>query len=198
MLFLRAAPGVVAIALGGATFALALSIPVMVLSRFVPRGIAILTTVSVLLGIVVLGLIFLVPILIEQLSDLTFALPGIASDLDTNFRGLLQSLEDTGNMPVSTDEVLSTIGQDLLGRVEALARQLLASVTGFVSSVFDLGVLLFGAVFVAIYLLVDARKIKAYVMAAPRRYRRDAGELWQALDVSLSRYLGGLALILVA
>lgn len=199
VLFLRAAPGVVAIALGGAALALALSTPVRVLSRFVPRGIAILTTVSVLLGIVVLGLIFLVPILIEQLSDLTFALPGIASGLDANFRGLLRSLEDNGNLPVSTDEVLSTIGQDLLGRVEALARQLLASVTGFVSSVFNLGVLLFGAVFVAIYLLVDARKIKAaYLMAAPRRYRRDAGKLWQALDVSLSRYLGGLALILVA
>jgi predicted PurR-regulated permease PerM len=172
---------------------------VRALSRFVQRGLAILATALVLLGLVALGLVFLVPLLIEQLGDLTSSLPRIASSLDSDLRGLLESLEDSGNLPVTADEVLATIGQDLFGRVEALARQLLASITGFVSSVFNFGVVLFGTVFVAIYLLVDAREIKAaYLRAAPRRYRRDAGELWWALDVSLSRYLGGLALILVA
>jgi len=68
------------------------------------------------------------------------------------------------------NEVLSRIGQDLLGRVEALARQLLTGLTGFVSSAFNLGVLLFGAVFVAIYLLVDARRVEAaYPKVAPQR-----------------------------
>lgn len=199
VLFLRSAPGVVAIALGGVALALVLSIPVRALSHFVPRGLAILATVSVLLGIFVLMLVFLVPLLIEQLGDLTFSLPGIASDLDRDFRGLLRSMEENGTLPVTADEVLSRIGQDLLGRVEALARQLLTGLTGFVSSAFNFGVLLFGAVFVAIYLLVDARRVKAaYLKVTPQHYRRDAGKLWQALDVSLSRYLGGLALILVA
>lgn len=199
VLFLRSAPGVVAITLGGGALALILSIPVRALSRLVPRGLAILATVSVLLGVFALALVFLVPLLIGQLGDLTFSLPGIASDLDRDFRGLLRSLEENGTLPVTADEVLSRIGQDLLGRVEALARQLLTGLTGFVSSAFNFGVLLFGAVFVAIYLLVDARRVKAaYLKAAPQRYRRDAGKLWRALDVSLSRYLGGLALILVA
>ena len=138
----------------------------------------------------VLALVFLVPLLIGQLGDLFFSLPGIASNLDRDFRGLLRSLEENGTLPVTADEVLSRIGQDLLGHVEALARQLLTGLTGFVSSAFNLGVLLFGAVFVAIYLLVDARRVEAaYPKVAPQRYHRDAGKLWRALDVSLSRYL---------
>ncbi len=36
-----------------------------------------------------------------------------------------------------------------------------------------------------------------FLKAAPRRYRRDALELWAAFGVSLSRYLGGLIFIAV-
>jgi predicted PurR-regulated permease PerM len=52
--------------------------------------------------------------------------------------------------------------------------------------------------FVAAYLLADVRKVKAtYLKASPKRYRRDARELWEAFGVSLSRYLGGLLFVVV-
>jgi predicted PurR-regulated permease PerM len=59
-------------------------------------------------------------------------------------------------------------------------------------------VTLFGAVFIAAYLLVDVRRFKAaFLSATPHAYRRDAKTLWEAFGYSLSRYLGGLALVLL-
>ncbi len=52
-------------------------------------------------------------------------------------------------------------------------------------------------VFIAAYLLVDVRRFKAaFLSAVPHDYRRDAKTLWDAFGYSLSRYLGGLALVL--
>jgi predicted PurR-regulated permease PerM len=199
VLFLRAAPGVATIAVGGTALALILSLPVRWLSRLMPRGLAILVTVLLLLGVIVLALVLLLPILIEQLGGLISSIPGIASSLDNRFREVLSSLEDGNVLPVTSEEVISNITQDLFGRTQALAQSVLLGVTSFVSSVFNLVVLLFGIVFVAIYLLVDVRRIKAaYLRAIPAPYRRDAADLWSAFDGSLSRYLGGLAFVIVA
>lgn len=199
VLFLRAAPGVATIAVGGMVLALILSLPVRWLSRLMPRGLAILVTVLLLLGVLVLALVLLLPILIEQLGALISSIPGIASSLDDRFREVLRSLEEGNALPVTSEEVISNITQDLFGRAQALAQSVLFGVTGFVSSVFNIVVVLFGIVFVAIYLLVDVRRIKAaYMRAIPSPYRRDAADLWRAFDVSLSRYLGGLALVIIA
>ena len=55
-----------------------------------------------------------------------------------------------------------------------------------------------GALVVASYMLADARKIKAACLRlSPRRYRRDASELWDAFGFSLSRYISGLVLVMV-
>jgi len=52
-----------------------------------------------------------------------------------------------------------------------------------------------GILLIAVYLLVDARRIQAAVLrASPHRYRRDVRTLWITLGDTLSRYLGGLAL----
>jgi predicted PurR-regulated permease PerM len=53
--------------------------------------------------------------------------------------------------------------------------------------------------FVAVYLLANVRKLKAaYLRAAPKRYRSDARELWDAFAYSLTRYLSGLGLDMFA
>ena len=95
VLFLRAAPGVATIAVGGTALALILSLPVRWLSRLMPRGLAILVTVLILLGVLVLALVLLLPLLIEQLGALISSIPGIASSLDSEFREMLRSLEDS-------------------------------------------------------------------------------------------------------
>ena len=69
---------------------------------------------------------------------------------------------------------------------------------GILSSTVGFGVNLIGALFVSVYLLLDVRRIKAaYLRALPHRYRWDGRELWNAEGSSLSRYLAGLAFIVV-
>jgi predicted PurR-regulated permease PerM len=76
-----------------------------------------------------------------------------------------------------------------------LARQVLGGLLRFVSVTFGIALSLFGVLFVAVYLLVNVRKIKAtFLMTAPKRYRRDASELWDSFAFTLSRYLSGLVL----
>jgi predicted PurR-regulated permease PerM len=66
-----------------------------------------------------------------------------------------------------------------------------------ITSTFSFAVTLFGVVFIAAYLLADMRRFKAaFLSAVPHGYRRDAKTLWDAFGYSLSRYLGGLALVL--
>ena len=56
---------------------------------------------------------------------------------------------------------------------------------------------LFGTVFVAVYLLVDARRLEQVSLrTTPRGYRHDIRALWGATGRTLCRYLGGLALSL--
>lgn len=53
-------------------------------------------------------------------------------------------------------------------------------------------------VFVAAYLLVDTRRIKAaHLMRVSLLYRHDARDLWSAFEHSFSRYMNGLFLDLI-
>ena len=54
----------------------------------------------------------------------------------------------------------------------------------------------FAILFIAIYLLVDVRKVRdAFTGLPPERYRADAVALWHAFGVSMSRYLSGMVFV---
>lgn len=196
-LALYAAPGVLVVALGGTGLAIVLSFPVRALSRWMPRGLAILATFLSLVGALVLALVFLVPLLIEQLSELIAITPVIARSLIRLSQDLLQPLGDLDLLPDTPEAIAARFGEDLFDRIQTLAEGLLSGLVGFISGVVSAAILLFGVIFVAAYLLVDVRKVKAfYLKTAPRRYRWDARELWESFGVSLSRYLGGLAFVI--
>jgi predicted PurR-regulated permease PerM len=90
---------------------------------------------------------------------------------------------------------MSRLGQDLLNLAQNAAQQVLGSLIGFVSVTFGIALSLFGVLFVAVYLLANVRQLKVtYLRVAPKRYRRDARELWDSFAFTLSRYLSGLAL----
>jgi predicted PurR-regulated permease PerM len=75
----------------------------------------------------------------------------------------------------------------------------LGGLVRFISITFGIALTLFGVIFVAVYLLANVRKLKAaYLRAAPKRYRSDARELWDAFAYSLTRYLSGLGLDMFA
>ena len=197
--FLYAAPTVVVVALGGVSLAVVLSYPVAALSRMMPRPLAILATFLSLAGLLVLAGIYLVPPLIEQLTALVASTPEIATGANRYLLDVLEPLEERNLLGgASPEQFVSGLVNDLFDRLRALTENLLSGLVGFISSAFNIGVGLFGVLFVAVYLLADVRMVKAaYLRAAPVHYRRDVRELWEAFGESFSRYLGGLLFIIV-
>jgi predicted PurR-regulated permease PerM len=191
---LYAAPSILVVALGGTALAVVLSFPVRALSHVMARGPAILLTFLGLLGIVGLALGYLVPLLVQQLSNLIVRTPDIANSANRLLIEAIAFLDKRELLPGSDPEAFGKeLVTDLFNRAQNLTENLLRDLIIFIPQAFNFGVILFAVLFVAAYLLVDVRKVKAaYLKAAPKRYRQDARDLWDAFGVSLSRYLGGL------
>src|SRR5215213_1745489 len=198
-LLLYTAPTVPAVALGGVALAIVLSFPVRALSHFMPRGMAILLTVLGMLGLISLGVVFLVPLVIEQLTTLVRNTPLIANRANQFLIDVINALDERQLVPGSDPEAFGKeLVTDLFNRAQNLTENLLRSILGFIPRIFNFGVTLFGVLFVAIYLLVDVRKVKAaFLKTVPTHYRHDARDLWEAFGNSLSRYLGGLVFVVM-
>jgi predicted PurR-regulated permease PerM len=182
VLVLWAVPSVLISVVGGFGLALVLSFPVRILSRWMPRGLAILMS-------------FLVPLLIVQGIALVSALPDLANNAQRYLLAGLEFLDKNGLLPGTTDQVLASIGENLSGSARDIAGSVFGGAFGVVSGTFSFALSLFGVVFVAAYMLIDVRRFKtAYLLAFPAHYRRDARDLWNAFGLTLSRYLNGLAL----
>lgn len=197
-LLLWAAPSVLTVALGGSALALLLSFPVGLLSRAMPRWMAIFITVLVLVGMITVALVFLVPVLSEQLVGLISSAPAIAAGAERFVNGILEPLQRRGLLLESPEVVTGRLAEGLIRRIEGLASDLVSGTVEIISITFGFAVQVVGVIFIAIYLLADIRNVKAaFLRAAPHRYRGDALELWESFGASLSRYLGGLALVIV-
>jgi predicted PurR-regulated permease PerM len=195
---LYAAPSILIIALGGTALAILLSFPVRALSRVMPRGMAILVTFVAMMGLVILALVFLIPLLVRQLSNFILIVPAIANDANKFLLGLVQPLAQSDLLPIPAEDVMAGLIRDLFDRAREIIEGMLGGLVGFISGAVNFGIAIFGMLFVAAYLLADVRKVKAaYLKASPRRYRRDARELWDEFGFSLSRYLGGLLFVVV-
>lgn len=190
-------PSVLTTLVGGFALALVLSFPVRWLSRLMPRGLAILGSFLLLLGLVVLALLILLPLVGEQLAAFADAVPGIASTAEQTLQDTLSFFQQRGLLPSDSDEVASRVREDLTNAVQSVGGNVLGGALGVVTGTFSFALTLFGVLFVGAYLLVDVRRFKAaYLRAAPHAYRRDFLTLWNAFGYSLSKYLGGLALVL--
>jgi predicted PurR-regulated permease PerM len=194
---LYAATSILVVALGGMALAVVLTFPVRALSHVMPRGPAILLTFLGLLGMVGLALGYLVPLLVQQMSRLIVRTPDIANSANRLLIDAIAFLDRRELVPGSDPEAFGReLVTDLFDRAQNLTENLLRDLIVFIPQVFNFGIILFAVLFVAAYLLVDVRKVKAaYLKAAPKRYRQDARELWDAFGYSLSRYLGGLLFV---
>jgi len=155
-----------------------------------------LVTFLGLLGVVALALGYLVPLLVRQLRNFILIVPAIANRANEFLLDLIEPLAQRDILLVPPERFMAGLVGDLFDRARQIIEGMLGGLVGFISGAFSFGIALFGILFVAVYLLLDARKVKAaYLKAAPKRYRRDARELWDAFGVSLSRYLGGLVVV---
>jgi predicted PurR-regulated permease PerM len=172
-------PTVLTTVVGGFALALALSFPVRWLSRLMPRGLAILFSFLLVVGIFVLAALFLVPLLAEQFAALVKAVPEIASTVERYLSDALDSLQDKGLLPSDPQQLLSRVRKDLVDAVRSVAGNVLGGALGFITSTVSFAVTLFGVVFIAAYLLADVRRFEAaFLRAVPHDYQRDAKTLW--------------------
>jgi predicted PurR-regulated permease PerM len=189
-------PDVLTTTVGGIALALVLSFPVRFLSRFMPRGLAILLSFLFVVGLVVLAALYLVPLVVEQLASLVRAVPEIANTVGQYLQDALNFLQNRGFLPGDPQQIISRIRDDLVNAAQTVAGNVLSGAFGFVYSTFGFAVTLFGVIFIGAYLLVDVRRVEAaFLRATPHDYRPDARTLWGAFGYSLSKYLGGLAFV---
>jgi predicted PurR-regulated permease PerM len=198
LLVLWYVPALPAVVLGGFALALLLSFPVRLLSRWMPRPVAIVASIFFVVGTIVLASLLILPVLTDQFRSFVSAVPAFARDAEVHLRGVLEWLHARGILFVEPELISARVREDLTNFATASAGTIAGGLAGFVTGTFSVALILFGMIFVGIYLLVDARQLEAaYLRAAPAAYRRDARVLWDAIGMSGSRYLGGLALILL-
>jgi predicted PurR-regulated permease PerM len=190
-------PSVLSTLIGGFVLALALSFPVRWLSNLMPRGLATLLTFLLLAGLVVLAVLYLVPLAVGQIGSLVNAIPNIAGTAEGYLGDALSFLQNRGLLPGDPEQVASEVRDRLASAARTLAGNLAGGALNVAAGTVGFALTLFGAVFVGAYLLVDVRRFEAaWLSAVPHRYRRDAKTLWEASGYSLSKYLGGLVLVL--
>jgi predicted PurR-regulated permease PerM len=197
VLVLWVAPSVATVALGGVALALLLSFPVRLMSRYIPRWLAIPIAFVSLLALVALAFLILIPALASQLAALASTVPTLVSSLEESSRNLLGLFRERGLLQDRPEVLLSNVSGVALDRLQGLAQGLLGGVFGVISGAANAAVQLFGIAFVSIYLLVDAERFRKFFLSlTPASYVEDADLLWHQLGASLSRYLGGLSIIL--
>ena len=191
-------PSVLTTAIGGLAFALVLSYPVGFFSRFVRRSLAILLSFLLVIGLVGLAALYLVPLVVGQIAAFVDAVPSIAARAEGYLSDALTFLQNRGFLPSDPEQLASRVRNTLTNYAQTAASYVLGGTLSIVTGTLNFALTLIGVLFVGIYMVVDARRFKAaYLRAAPHRYRSDARILWNAFGYTLSRYLGGLALVLL-
>ena len=88
-LILWTVPVVLVVTLGGFAIALVLSFPVSLLSRYMPRSLAILLSFLILLAMLLLASYVLLPMIVKQMAALIAALPDLTRNLEQIVLGAL-------------------------------------------------------------------------------------------------------------
>jgi predicted PurR-regulated permease PerM len=161
-----------------------------------PRGLAILVALLLLLGGIALALAVLIPLLIEQLTELITTWPNLQATLVQLLDEATQGLRTRGLLPEEGASLTDRVRADLSVQGQTIATGVLGGLLDVASGAAGFAVQVFAILFIAIYLLVDVRKVRdAFIGLPPERYRADAAALWHAFGASMARYLSGLVVV---
>ncbi len=166
------------------------------LNAFMPRMLAILLVYLVSGGLIVWGIVFIVPPLINQLQRLIQAIPNTTT-LQTTFNQLIQEYRET--VPASLRTTIDGGMSNALQTIQANISQYVQTALGFlVSRVLQVvGLISFvvGLLVIPIwlfYLLNDQRKAHvAFNRLLNYRIRADFWNVWRIIDGALSAYIRG-------
>lgn len=173
----------------GAALALLLSYPLTWLNRLMPRHIAVLVLLAVVTLLIVLAGSFIVPTLVLEFGNFVQDLPGLASSVSGWVDTLVRWLTQRGLAPDDSRRVAMALQDAAVQRVGTLVGGVAASAIVWVQVLASIFIGTLGALFISIYLLLEAPRLRArFTAAMPERYRRDVDELWTAGAERLSRY----------
>lgn len=189
-------PTILTVLLGAAALALVLSFPVRALSRLAPRWLAVLVTLLLGLALLALALSVLIPLLIDQLTELIVAWPNIENRLDQMLDEGFRALQHRGLVTADDAGLRAQARQAVSNWVRNLAGNALATLLRLASGAVGFALQMVAVVIVAIYLLLDVGRLRdAFIEFAPARYQDDVASLWDTFGESMARYLSGVVVV---
>lgn len=192
ILFWRA-PALPKLLLTGMAVALVLSFPVNLLSRFLPRGLALVLVILLLLAAMVLAAIILVPLIAAQLASLAAQVPSLMDNAYSLSRRGVVYLAERGLLDTTPDEAMRQLQATGAQRVEGLLQVSVSTAFGTLSGTVAGVFTTLSTILIAAYLLADGERFRmGLIRMLPVQYRDDALSLWSDVGHALSRYLGGI------
>jgi predicted PurR-regulated permease PerM len=189
------APSVPRLLVLGATLSLVLSFPVRLLTRWMPRRIAILAVVLSAIACIILALALLIPFTVSEISRFAESLPDTVKSLEKILRDVLTDFRQRGWIEQDPDTIIDNLQGTMFSQAQGIAENLLTNLTDALTSTFNLLITAFGMIFIATYFLIDIPRFReSFIRSFAPAYRTDAAQLWQTLGESLSRYLAGLSI----
>lgn len=163
----------------------------------VPRLIAIIGLYILFLGLIVLLLVWLIPILQEQLEDLINTLPSLfdqAQDFATN---LANNFLTTDSQRDGFQQVLDYFSNIETNFINYLSDGF-SGIGSVISSVTNVVLILFMVPIILFFLLKDGSMfLKGFMSKIPPKNRKDAASILAAVDSQVGDYVKGQILIAI-
>ncbi len=174
----------------GGTMAFLLRPVVSLLMRWkLSRGLAVLVTSLLLIGLIIGGLAFLLPQVAAEVQ-------AIAADLAVTAQNLKADVADSADqLPASSQASFAAAQEQFAAKAATAAKGLVASLAAALGNVVSIGFDLFLGYIVAIWFMLDGAKVARWSLSVlPPAWRTDAAEVGHAFDYAFGGFIRGAAI----
>ncbi|TYR80801.1 AI-2E family transporter [Priestia megaterium] len=162
----------------------------------IPKTLAILIVFSSFIGILTSGIVFLYPIIQEQLISLANYLPGLAKDVMSLINDLQHSPLTARFAEEATKVDLEQRLTDMLGNLGEMATTIGTSTLKVFDFLTSTIVVLVTVPFVLFYMLKDGENLpKRIVKLTPKKYRYDVQAILSKMNAGLSAFIQGQIIV---
>lgn len=164
----------------------------------VPRLIASLLFILLMVGIIALGVVFILPATLHQFNNMLFVITDIAKDLVTQIKeGKIFAWLSAYGVPVEYSRDVLT--QQLTPKLEAILKNIIGAVLNFISSISNIITQIINALlipFLTFYLLKDFPKIiKKSKSLIPNDHQDTITNYFIRVDKLMGKYLRGALVV---
>jgi predicted PurR-regulated permease PerM len=163
--------------------------------RKIPCWLAIVLIYIWFIVLLVLCVMYLVPIIYSNISELTSNIPHYTSEYKDKFVRL-QALVNYSNLPDQVKGIVMSQVQGSMARLQEFFLSFLRKSLGAINEVFSLAINIVLGLIVGFYILKDIEyfKVKAQLLV-PRKWREAVAAIIREVNVVLSKFIQGQLLI---